>query len=95
MASSAPTFSANFLASFTRPASGETMTRSSSCMSRKYWLSMNIAVMWSTGLEKKPWIWPACRSMVSTRSAPAVSSMRATRRAEIGSRPIDFLSCRE
>ena len=49
-------------------------------------MSMNIAVMWSTGLEKKPWIWPAWRSIVSTRSAPAASSARATRRAEIGSR---------
>src|SRR5438067_630777 len=44
MASSAPTLSANFLASFTRPASGETTTRSSSCWSRKYWARMNIAV---------------------------------------------------
>ena len=60
----------------------------------KCWVRMNSAVMWSTGLEKKPWIWPACRSIVSTRSAPARSSMRATRRAEIGSRGADFLSWR-
>ena len=56
---------------------------------------MNSAVMWSTGFWKKPWIWPACRSIVSTRSAPAASSIRATRRAEIGSRGADFLSWRE
>ena len=74
------------MASFTRPASGETTTRSSSRRSAKYWVSMNSAVMWSTGLEKKPWIWPAWRSIVSTRSAPPDSSARATRRAEIGSR---------
>ena len=61
----------------------------------KYWVSMNIAVMWSTGFWKKPWIWPAWRSIVSTRSAPAASSMRATRRAVIGSRGADFLSWRE
>src|SRR4051794_17104995 len=94
IASSAPTFSANFLASLTRPASGLTTTRSSSCWSRKYWVRMNIAVMWSTGLEKKPWTWPAWRSIVSTRSAPAASSMCATRRALIGSRGADFLSWR-
>ena len=51
--------------------------------------------MWSTGIWKKPWTWPACRSIVSTRSAPAASSMRATRRALIGSRGVDFLSWRE
>ena len=32
--------------------------------------------MWSTGMEKKPWIWPAWRSMVSTRSTPAFSRQR-------------------
>ena len=42
--------------------------------------------------RKKPWTWPACRSIVSTRSTPAVSSMSATRRAVIGSRGADFLS---
>src|SRR5215218_9510311 len=95
IASSAPTFSANFFASFTRPASGETTTMSSRRRSRKYWVRMNIAVMWSTGFWKKPCTWPAWRSIVSTRSAPALSSMRATRRAVIGSRGVDFLSWRE
>ena len=50
--------------------------------------------MWSTGIVKKPWIWPAWRSIVSTRSAPASWSMSATRRAEIGSRGFAFRSCR-
>jgi len=48
--------------------------------------------MWSIGFRKKPWIWPACRSIASTRSAPAFSSICATNRAEIGSRGADFLS---
>ena len=50
--------------------------------------------MWSTGSEKKPWIWPAWRSIVSTRSTPATSSMSATSFAVIGSRGFDFLSWR-
>ena len=41
-------------------------------LSRKYWANSCSAVMWSTGIVKKPWIWPACRSIVSTRSAPAI-----------------------
>ena len=56
---------------------------------------MNSAVIWSTGFWKNPWICPAWRSIVSTLSAPAASSIRATSRAEIGSRGEDFLSCRE
>ena len=51
--------------------------------------------MWSTGLRKKPWTWPACRSIVRIRSTPAVSSSWATSRAVIGSRSADFLSWRE
>ena len=51
--------------------------------------------MWSTGTSKKPWIWPACRSIVSTRSAPAVWIISATSFAVIGSRGRDFLSWRE
>ena len=54
-----------------------------------------MAVMWSTGLEKKPCTWPACRSIVTTRSTPAVSKSSATRRAVMGSRGADFLSWRE
>ena len=50
--------------------------------------------MWSTGIVKKPWIWPACMSIVSTRSAPASWSMSATRRPEIGSRGFAFRAWR-
>ena len=82
-----PSSPANFSASFARPASGETATHSSSTtLSRKYWVSIGRAIRWSTGIWKKPCTWPACRCIVSTRSAPAVSSIRATSRAEIGSR---------
>jgi hypothetical protein len=51
--------------------------------------------MWSTGTLKKPWIWPACRSIATTRSTPATSSASATSLAVIGSRGADFLSWRE
>ena len=51
--------------------------------------------MWSTGISKKPWTWPACRSIVSTRSTPAASSSSATSFAVMGSRGADFLSWRE
>ena len=51
--------------------------------------------MWSSGFVKNPWTWPAWRSTVRTRSAPAVSSRWATSRALIGSRSADFLSWRE
>ncbi len=59
-----------------------------------YWVSIGIAVMWSSGTSKKPWTWPAWRSMVRTRSTPTDSSALATIRAEIGSRGADFLSWR-
>ena len=91
-----PSSPAIFSASFARPASGDTATYSSgTSLSRKYCVSIGRAIRWSTGIWKNPCTWPACRCIVSTRSAPAVSSMRATRRAEIGSRGIDFLSWRE
>ena len=59
-----------------------------------HWVSIGIAVMWSTGTWKKPWTWPAWRSMVRTRSTPTPSRHLATMRAEIGSRGADFLSWR-
>ena len=90
-----PTLRAKLRATLTRPASGETITRSSSSWSMKYWVSIGIAVMWSTGLLKKPWTWPECRSIVRTRSTPTASRHWATTRAEIGSRGADFLSWRE
>ena len=55
-------------------------------MSRKWRAKSGSAVMWSTGMVKKPWIWPACRSIVSRRSAPALWIMSASKRLEIGSR---------
>src|SRR5437763_5327387 len=58
IARSAPIREAKCLFSFTRPASGATTTRSSRPRSAKYWVSMKIAVMWSQGFWKKPWIWP-------------------------------------
>ena len=48
----------------------------------------------SVGMSKNPWIWPACRSTVSTRSAPARVMRVATSLAEIGERDADFRSCR-
>jgi hypothetical protein len=47
------------------------------------------------GDREEALIWPACRSIVSTRSTPASWSMSATRRAEIGSRGFALRSCRE
>ena len=84
-----------FCADCKAPASGETITRSSAgCWSANHWVSIGIAVMWSTGTWKKPCTWPACRSMVRTRSTPTASRHLATIRAEIGSRGADFLSWR-
>ena len=91
-----PTLRAKLRATLTRPASGETITSSSSpkSWSVNHWVSIGIAVMWSTGMWKKPWTWPAWRSMVRTRSTPTASSVLATMRAVIGSRGADFLSWR-
>ena len=86
---------AKLRAVFTRPASGETITSSSvEFWSTNHWVSIGIAVMWSTGTWKKPWTWPAWRSMVRTRSTPTPSRHLATMRAVIGSRGADFLSWR-
>ena len=89
--------SANFLASFVRPTSADTTTTLSPSIarSRKCCANIGSAVMWSTGPSKKPCTWPACRSIVSTRSMPAVCISDATRRAVMGSRGADFLSWRE
>ncbi len=42
--------------------------------------------MLSTGMSKKPWIWSACRSIVSSRATPTASSRLATTLALIGTR---------
>ena len=71
----------------TPPTSGDTtitLARSSrSVMSRTITGAANRL---SVGMSKKPWIWPACRSTVSTRSAPARVIRLATSLAEIGVR---------
>ena len=48
----------------------------------------------SVGMSKKPWICPACRSSVITRSAPARVIRLATSLAEIGVRGPGLRSCR-
>src|SRR4051794_491023 len=96
IAKSASIISAKRTACFARPASGATETTPSPARprSRKCRANSGSEVMWSTGIVKKPWIWPACRSIVSTRSAPASCSMSATRRAVIGSRGFALRSWR-
>ena len=58
------------------------------------WAVIGIALISSTGISKKPWICPAWRSTVSTRSAPAWPISLATSRAVIGTRGWSFLSVR-
>ena len=53
---------------------------------------MGMAVKWSTGMEKKPCTCSACRSIVSTRLAPAVFSKSAIRRPAMEIRGASFLS---
>src|SRR5262245_28549179 len=70
---------ANARARSTPPASGETTeTLRPSRRLRRYWISTGIAYRLSTGILKKPWIWPAWRSTVSTREAPAAVMTSAT-----------------
>jgi hypothetical protein len=52
------------------------------------------AKRWSTGVLKKPWICAECRSIVSTRSVPALESRSATSLAEIGTRGLSLRSWR-
>ncbi len=53
-----------------------------------------MANKWSTGMLKNPWICPACKSTVSTRSVPAVSSKSATSLEVMGTRGSHLRSCR-
>jgi len=82
-------------ATLIRPASGDT---TASCWSPyfswTYLLRIGSAIRWSTGPSKKPWICEVCRSTQISRFAPAVLNRSAISRAEIGSRPRCFLSCR-
>ena len=57
-------------------------------------MSTGMATRWSNGPSKNPWIWPECRSIDISRSAPAEANMLATSLAEIGSRPSALRSCR-
>ena len=71
----------------TPPTSGDT-TIMSACRirSRMSRTSTGAANRLSVGMSKKPWICPACRSTVSTLSAPARVIRLATSFAEIGVR---------
>ena len=53
-----------------------------------------MAVSWSTGIEKNACTCGECRLIVSTRVAPAVLIMSATRRPPIEMRLASFLSLR-
>ena len=71
----------------TPPTSGE--TTSSSRLANRALMSAAItgdANRLSVGMSKKPWIWPAWRSIESTRLAPATVIRLATSLAEIGVR---------
>src|SRR3989441_3783018 len=74
----------------TPPASGETTTRPCCPRFPTYSSNTGDAYRWSTGMLKNPWICPACRSIVSTRSAPAVRSEEHT--SELQS--LAYLVCR-
>ena len=58
----------------------------------KWSASTATAFRWSTGIEKKPCTCGECRSIVTTRVAPASASMSATSRAPIEIRGASFLS---
>ena len=47
----------------------------------------------STGISKKPWIWPACKSTVTILFAPAFVKRLATTFADIEVLGATFLSC--
>ena len=90
-ASGTPSRSAMLRARLALPRSGATTTprNSRACTASP---SSPRAVSSSVGMLKKPWIWPACRSIVRMRLAPAVSSRLAISRAVIGTRGWSFLS---
>ncbi len=79
----------------TPPTSGETIITGRPA--KRCWISVvnsGAAYRLSTGMSKKPWIWPACRSRVSTRLAPASVMRLATSLALIGVRGAVLRSCR-
>src|SRR6266851_3666548 len=84
IARSASTRRAIWRARNTPPTSGDTMTRSAPAwFSLMSFTSTGSAYRLSVGMSKNPWICPAWRSRVSTRSAPAVVIRFATSFAEI------------
>ena len=99
MARSASSRFATARARTTPPTSGETMVRLlvwplPRKRSLRSLVSTGAANRLSVGMSKKPWICPAWRSRVSTRSAPATVMRLATSLAEIGVRGPDLRSCR-
>jgi hypothetical protein len=71
----------------TPPTSGDTTIRLSvPCARQMSASSSGEAYTLSTGMSKKPWIWSACRSTVSTRSVPTAPNIFAATLAVIGTR---------
>ncbi len=82
-------------ARITPPTSGEITDTSDRTMRSRMSRTMTGAEnRLSVGMSKKPWICPAWRSTVRTRSAPAWVMMLATSLAEIGVRGPALRSCR-
>ena len=77
---------------FANPASGATTTRSPRPLAAMASHSTGRAYRSSTGMRKKPDTCGACRSSVTTRSAPAASMASAQTRARIDTRGSSFLS---
>ncbi len=94
IARSASSRFANARARSTPPASGDTMISRSRFLRRIAEIRTGAAYRWSTGMSKKPWIWAAWRSIVSSRSAPAVVIRLATSLAVIGTRGLSLRSWR-
>ncbi len=55
--------------------------------------NIGVAKRLSTGISKNPWICPACKSTVTTLSAPAFVIKFETSLAEIDVLGTTFLSC--
>ena len=55
--------------------------------------NIGVANKLSTGISKKPWICPACKSIVTTLSAPALVIKLETNFADIDVLGTTFLSC--
>ena len=91
-ATGSPSSRENWVATLALPRSGLTTMESVRSVARKWSASTPIAVRWSTGVEKKPCTWGACKAIVRTRCAPAVEIMSATRRPPREMREASFLS---